>query len=160
MQDNIPYDWTDERVEQLKTLVKEGLSFAQIAIIMGCVSRNVPLCKWNRIKKRYPELTHPKLRMGGPTPGAQRAQIIARAKKVEPPPPANDNVEPVKTEDGALINASNVGSNQCRYPIGDPLHNDFHFCGQQKRDGSSYCEAHHAKIYLPKVKYERKKRRA
>ncbi len=30
----------------------------------------------------------------------------------------------------------------CRWPIGDPLHRDFHFCGKQKMPGFSYCEFH------------------
>lgn len=30
----------------------------------------------------------------------------------------------------------------CRWPIGDPLHQDFHFCGKHRADGDPYC-AHH-----------------
>lgn len=32
--------------------------------------------------------------------------------------------------------------NECRWPIGDPQHRDFHFCGNHKSDGQSYCEYH------------------
>ena len=32
--------------------------------------------------------------------------------------------------------------NDCRWPVGDPLHADFHFCGLAKQDGGPYCEAH------------------
>lgn len=30
----------------------------------------------------------------------------------------------------------------CRWPIGDPLHQDFHFCGRNRADGDPYCEHH------------------
>jgi GcrA cell cycle regulator len=32
--------------------------------------------------------------------------------------------------------------NDCRWPIGDPLHRDFHFCGKQKLPGFPYCKFH------------------
>ena len=30
----------------------------------------------------------------------------------------------------------------CRWPIGDPQHRDFHFCGKEKVTGRPYCEFH------------------
>jgi len=30
----------------------------------------------------------------------------------------------------------------CRWPIGDPLHRDFHFCGKHKLPGFPYCKFH------------------
>ncbi len=30
----------------------------------------------------------------------------------------------------------------CRWPFGDPLEQEFHFCGKHKNDGSPYCEFH------------------
>lgn len=30
----------------------------------------------------------------------------------------------------------------CRWPIGDPQHRDFHFCGKRRADGDPYCAAH------------------
>lgn len=30
----------------------------------------------------------------------------------------------------------------CRWPFGDPLERDFHFCGKQKADGKPYCDFH------------------
>jgi GcrA cell cycle regulator len=47
----------------------------------------------------------------------------------------------------------------CRWPCGDPREEDFHFCGEQKRNGSPYCDEHHERafegksrkpVYLPK----------
>jgi hypothetical protein len=30
----------------------------------------------------------------------------------------------------------------CRWPFGDPLGQDFHFCGKRKTDGHPYCDFH------------------
>ena len=39
--------------------------------------------------------------------------------------------------------------NDCRWPFGDPRHADFHFCGQPRKNGSAYCEAHAARSFQP-----------
>lgn len=36
----------------------------------------------------------------------------------------------------------------CRWPIGDPQHKDFHFCGKQKVPCLPYCEFHARRAYL------------
>ena len=41
--------WTDERIEQLKTLWKQGLTASQIADEMGGVSRNAVIGKAHRL---------------------------------------------------------------------------------------------------------------
>jgi len=35
----------------------------------------------------------------------------------------------------------------CQFPHGDPLKPDFHFCGADTQEGSSYCADHHAICY-------------
>ena len=37
---------------------------------------------------------------------------------------------------------STLLGNDCRWPFGDPLHRDFHFCGKPKKEGFPYCERH------------------
>ena len=38
---------------------------------------------------------------------------------------------------------------QCRFPIGDPLHRSFRYCGEPAERGKSYCPACHARAYQP-----------
>jgi GcrA cell cycle regulator len=40
-------------------------------------------------------------------------------------------------------------ANDCRWPIGDPRHADFHFCGAQKSAGRPYCEHHWHLSFTP-----------
>ena len=37
--------------------------------------------------------------------------------------------------------------NQCRWPIGDPDSDDFHFCGEQVFSGKPYCYEHCRQAY-------------
>ena len=37
-----------------------------------------------------------------------------------------------------------LGAGDCRWPIGDPRHADFHFCGAQQTPGRPYCQHHWA----------------
>lgn len=36
----------------------------------------------------------------------------------------------------------------CQWPTGDPLNEDFNFCGEPCAQGKSYCEDHYAQAYI------------
>lgn len=57
---------------------------------------------------------------------------------------------PVKRKTCALDDLTN---DTCRWPIGDPLADNFHFCGAQAdlAAGRSYCAAHHRLAYQPSM---------
>jgi hypothetical protein len=40
----------------------------------------------------------------------------------------------------------------CKWPVGNPREEDFHFCNKPRIDGKSYCEEHYKKAYLPAKK--------
>lgn len=42
-----------------------------------------------------------------------------------------------------------LSSNDCRWPIGDPQHADFHFCGKHKAAGFPYCAFHVKRGWQP-----------
>lgn len=142
------YDWTEERVTRLKELVAAGdHSFSEIAYLMGCASRNVPLCKWNRLKAQNPELVHPHVRMGGPIPRVRKLKLVSSQPSV-PKAPEADEIVPLQL-DGVPITEENCGNRMCRFPYGDPGSAAFHYCGHAKKADSSYCEGHHKKVYKP-----------
>lgn len=44
---------------------------------------------------------------------------------------------------------ANLEAGDCRWPIGDPRHEGFHFCGAKQVEGRPYC-AHHTEVsYIP-----------
>jgi len=42
-----------------------------------------------------------------------------------------------------------LGTNDCRWPIGDPQIAGFHFCGEHASDGHPYCKKHTAQASTP-----------
>jgi GcrA cell cycle regulator len=43
----------------------------------------------------------------------------------------------------------------CKWPIGDPLNDDFHFCGNESPDNSPYCTYHQRLAYQPSAERRR-----
>lgn len=143
--------WTEERVEQLKLLWTEGLSASQIARVMGGITRNAVIGKVHRLglasragprRSDRPRHTSPR-------------RSVARAAAVEP-----EIVEegPIVLDDGSFATVLTINDRMCRWPIGDPSENEFHFCGRNPKSGSPYCEAHARKAYQPHI--QRRDRRA
>jgi GcrA cell cycle regulator len=55
-----------------------------------------------------------------------------------------------KTTRGATILA--LTERMCKWPVGDPKHHDFHFCGRPAQLGMPYCAEHAAIAYQPASK--------
>ena len=135
-------NWTDERVDQLKNLWTEGLSASQIARVLGGVTRNAVIGKVHRLglagRASPSRSERPRLPM---------AQKVAMRAHVPAPPVVEE--DPVTLEDGQFATVLTINDRMCRWPIGDPAENEFHFCGRNPKSGSPYCEAHARKAYQP-----------
>ncbi len=154
--------WTDERVELLKKLWSEGLSASQIAGRIGGVSRNAVIGKVHRLGLSGRATT---TRMKSHRPRPRMAQTTAKRPQkprfaqvgnpavralyqpdAEPFVPAQEEpVIPVKERKSIQT----LAECNCRWPIGDPQHADFHFCGKTKVAGLPYCEFHARRAYQP-----------
>jgi len=102
-----------------------------------------------------------------PTPAPAPAQVARPAAPLnvrEPRPP----MEAPVTADLAAIDARamkisllELTERTCKWPIGDPTSDDFHFCGQPAHPGKPYCEAHVAVAFQPmSSRRERERERA
>ncbi|HEY1637158.1 MAG TPA: GcrA family cell cycle regulator [Rhizomicrobium sp.] len=142
--------WTDERVDQLKSLWTEGLSASQIARALGGVTRNAVIGKVHRLglagRATPNRIDRPRL------PSAPRLHLRSR----EPELPVVEE-EPIKLEDGSFVGVMAINDRMCRWPIGDPSAEEFHFCGRNPKTGSPYCEAHARKAYQPQQIRERRR---
>jgi len=140
--------WTDERVEKLKRDWANGLSAEQCACRLGGTTRNAVIGKLHRL--------------GLAGRGQSRAAKVANARRtkanirikarprppvlpVEPLPPYEELVIPVAERK----TIQTLDDDSCRWPIGDPQEQDFHFCGKTKLPGISYCEFHARHAYQP-----------
>ncbi len=154
--------WTDERVELLKKLWSEGLSASQIAGRIGGVSRNAVIGKVHRLGlSGRATTTRMKSHRARPRMAQTTAKRPQKARFAQVGNPAlralyHPDVEPyVPAEEELVIpmgerkSIQSLAECHCRWPIGDPQHPDFHFCGKSKVAGLPYCEFHARRAYQP-----------
>ena len=165
--------WTDERVDTLKRLWTEGLSASQIAKQLGGVSRNAVIGKVHRLglEGRAAKTAKPAEEVA-PAPAASSAATseaanVSPIRPAEPEvaaPAAEPTVEPPRADNDAgeadpendivvpvprRLKLVQLTERTCKWPIGDPMHDDFHFCGHEAEEGRPYCEYHSSLAFQP-----------
>jgi len=155
--------WNEERVKRLKELWAEGYSASQIAVRLGGVTRGSVLGKLHRLglsgKKRRPKFG---LLVGRPRKKRDDAPAKRKSKPFQFGSPSNFSPVPKLPKEPLPQVAEEVfvpvderksldqlTDNNCRWPIGDPLEPDFHWCNRTKVPGLPYCEAHSRRAFMP-----------
>jgi GcrA cell cycle regulator len=163
--------WTEERVELLKKLWAEGLSASQIAARLGPgVTRNAVIGKVHRLNlsgrvtqprttaprapRKTREPSHPGRTTGMPSMPAAGNTALKAFRHAELAPRQISIPEPaplrlVDLPKDGRITILHLSDKTCKWPIGDPGHEDFCFCGHKPREGSPYCEYHARAAYQP-----------
>jgi GcrA cell cycle regulator len=169
-------NWTDERVETLKKLWGEGLSASQIARQLGGVTRNAVIGKVHRLKlsARSKTVVSPNRakKAGATEDQAQRgrtATVSAQQVRTRPVVVGNTALKEEMLLDSVAsadmrvapeaqvlvmptarrLSLVQLSEKTCRWPLGDPMLADFHFCGHDVRDGSPYCTYHSKLAFQP-----------
>ncbi len=168
--------WTDERVDLLKKLWTEGLSASQIANRLGGVTRNAVIGKVHRLglsgrattsrvkpvrpRKRIAKTNSSKLVRNNKyttTSGVNAKQALEPRSAMQNEVVSRHYEELfIPPEERKTI--LTLKENNCRWPIGDPTDEDFHFCGKTRVPGSPYCD-HHACVAFQPVQSRRNKAR-
>ena len=120
--------WTAEKIKQLKKLWLKGKSTIEIGKELG-ISKNAVVGKVHRLEL------------------AARPSPIKRSQKQTPAKPRVTKKE-IKPKNVTLMD---LKLTSCRWPIGDPKDEDFHFCGADTVTGKPYC-AEHCKIAYTSLK--------
>ncbi len=165
-------NWTDECVELLKKLWAEGLSASQIAAQLGGVSRNAVIGKLHRLKLsgRGRATAAPARQKKTASSGAGTVKPAARAASAarhvtssvgatalqvqfDAEPVARSYVRP--EADNVVVPISRhlqlveLTERTCKWPNGDPLSEDFHFCGNDAGESGPYCRYHARLAFQP-----------
>ena len=114
--------WTSDKIKQLKKLWTKGKSTVEIAKELG-ISKNSVIGKVHRL-----DLT------------ARPSPIKKKEVKVVP-------TKTVKKKIVGKCHLMDLKNNTCRWPIGEPENEDFHFCGKPTVTGKPYCSAHCEEAY-------------
>ncbi|GBF26158.1 hypothetical protein MnTg02_01195 [bacterium MnTg02] len=165
--------WTDDRVELLKKLWTEGLSASQIANRLGGVTRNAVIGKVHRLglsgrattsrmksvraRKRVSSGARKSSGIRYATHGNAALKHIFETDYI---PESELELSPIEElviplEERASI--ATLTESMCRWPIGDPMEDDFHFCGRKKIPGIPYCEFHARVAFQPAQSRRRSK---
>lgn len=163
--------WTDERVETLKKLWSEGLSASQIATELGGVTRNAVIGKVHRLglsgrakapssqpaaqRPRKPAAAPSQARTTArPQPGpmtvgatALKADIVPVVRSQPAPAPKVYSLsDPPLVENASILQLT---EQTCKWPVGDPGQDGFHFCARRSEVGIPYCGYHSRIAYQP-----------
>jgi GcrA cell cycle regulator len=168
-------NWTDERVERLKKLWAEGLSASQIAAQLGGVSRNAVIGKVHRLSlpgrakaggtsaaARTPKRPAAAAPRPANTFNASRMTATRTVARQQGSALLKEDADVNAIEEVRYRPSSNVvvpisrrlgltelTERTCKWPVGDPLTDDFHFCGCESPDSSPYCTYHQKMAYQP-----------
>lgn len=160
-------NWTEERVAELTRLWSEGLSASRIAARMGGVSRNAVIGKVHRLglpgraRSTKSETVHGSVTQAAGLDGAARPilhsdgatalkhEVLAEADLR----PLDEVVVPISRK----LRLSELTDKTCKWPVGDPLRDDFYFCGSDCGDAGPYC-AYHASIAFQPLADRRRSR--
>ena len=161
--------WTEQMVEDLRKMWKEGLTTGEIGKRLG-VSKNSIVGKVHRlglagrpspIKKKSDDSeaisqpTAPSLQTIKTSKAEKitsdesnkKAEAVKESKKEEHFISTKIESKPQVRKDGKVMLTS-LDNHTCRWPIGDPKDENFHFCGKKVRLGQTYCEEHAALAYV------------
>jgi len=175
-QEHALMNWTDERVETLRKLWAEGLSASQIAAQLGGVSRNAVIGKVHRLKlssrgrsaaapARQKKTVHASTGVktaprATTTTRTVTASIGATALQTQfdAEPVARQYLRPV--EDVVVpisrhLQLVELNERTCKWPNGDPLTEEFHFCGNDAAESGPYCKYHSKIAFQPAAERRR-----
>lgn len=138
--------WTEKRVTKLKKLWAKGLSASQIADELGeGATRNAIIGKAHRLG-----LSSRPSPVKGPPPKTEK-KPVKKAKKAAPK-------KPEVVEEPKIVTILSLTDRMCKWPIGHPGEDNFHFCGQRATPGQPYC-AHHCSLAYQAPQPRRDRRR-
>lgn len=168
-------DWTPDRVELLKQLWSEGLSASQIANQLGGVTRNAVIGKVHRLKlegrvaRRNPlsskkntsvtqqKVSQPKNRAkksiaSATTSSTKSSSVVVHAlfnatsvSLVPKEVLVQQYTQHIDVPRSQYLKLAELTERTCKWPNGDPLAEDFHFCGNDAAEAGPYCK-YHARI--------------
>ena len=149
--------WTEEMIDGLKQMWKEGLTTNEIAKRLG-VSKNSIVGKVHRLNLK-----------ARPSPIKKKEEITATEiteTKEEVVKQSNTPIKKItvssvnilttkKTKKDSCLKLTDLDNHTCRWPIGDPKDDNFCFCGKTIRSGQTYCEEHAAIAYVKPIKKDK-----
>ncbi|WP_315742795.1 MULTISPECIES: GcrA family cell cycle regulator [unclassified Bradyrhizobium] len=148
--------WTAHRLKVVQKLYNVGKSAAEIAALIGGVTRNAVIGKIHRAIEKQADWINPDRSRQSRAPKIDTARAAprlrklaaARARPTSPPDQQPQFAIPTSILDKAIPGEHRktliqLDDTCCKWPVGNPGEPGFFFCGMAKPDnGRPYCSAH------------------
>lgn len=143
--------WTPDRIKMAFDLWKQGYSASQIATQLGVITRNAVIGKISRAGlKRSDQALDATYALANVRQPAKPKAVKTAPKQPRSPSQSRPLTEAPQEQPSATpIALVDLRSHHCRWPIGDPGREGFHFCGARKADGGVYCAKHGLVAFQP-----------
>ncbi|MDC0052093.1 GcrA family cell cycle regulator [bacterium] len=143
--------WTPEREEKLRELWKKGHTASQIANLIGDTTRNAVIGKAHRLNlearatsKKITKIKSDSNNNTGTNNNEVKYEKLGRKAKFKSLL-LDKSFEPENPK-----TLEELTDQTCRWPIGHPPENDFHFCGRKPLEKFVYCKLHVLYAFQPK----------
>lgn len=127
--------WSEDRIEQVRSLAATGMSAAQIAAQVGGVTRNAVVGIGHRRGFQF-------LGNGG---GANHIRTEKKRNPIKRLKPALPEEQP---RDG-MLTLMELRHDSCRFISGDVRDPSHRYCGQRQEEDRSFCPDHCRIVYAP-----------
>ena len=135
-------EWSEERIEALTKLWREGLSASQVARQLGGISRSAVIGKVHRLGIAGREAPSRPLVTANRAPPRPRASAGGVRRHTAPRSPRAPVQPRVVFEAVATATIHTLTAHGCRWPIGEPEEPSFGFCGRLCDSAGPYCAGH------------------
>jgi GcrA cell cycle regulator len=159
--------WTDDRVATLTKLWADGLSASQIAAELGGVTRNAVIGKVHRLglsgRAKPASSSARKVKTAAARSSNSynaRPRALRPTGSTAPSVPSRPAIEDIPVPVSKKILLEQLTDKTCKWPDGDPSTDDFHFCGNNTKEETPYCEYHCRMAYQTVTDRRRVKRAA
>ena len=142
--------WTIERTDLLKSLWLGGQPASFIATRFGDVTRHAVIGKVHRLGLRRKDSPRPHLtRTIPPAPSVKRNSRCRRSRSKRPKLTKSQRRPPHPPKENLAEMVFGLRPRDCRWPIGDPFEEGFHFCAKRALADFPYCACHQAEATRP-----------
>jgi GcrA cell cycle regulator len=136
--------WTTEREEKLRELWKKGYTASQIANLIGDTTRNAVIGKAHRLNLEARAASKKITKIKSDNNNEVKYEKLGRKAKFKSLL-LDKSFEPENPK-----TLEELTDQTCRWPIGHPPENDFHFCGRKPLEKFVYCKLHVLYAFQPK----------
>ncbi|HEY0120619.1 MAG TPA: GcrA family cell cycle regulator [Rhizobium sp.] len=152
--------WTEEELARASKLWADNKTAGQIGFAIG-KSVHAVNCKTQDRRDLFPFRHRTTGQKNAASAHAKALNRVMRGREerrsdAPEPPPADYDTSVFEMEacHGAptsrRLQLTELTEQTCKWPVGDPLKDDFHFCGVRSGDGSPFCSFHHRLAYRPR----------